>query len=270
MRRAKRTIVIVTFTLVSCSSPIVPAATPTLDGATIQIYTTTATAPLVNDLMAGYARVAPEIIIESAAGNYDAVSRRVAEAETIYFVTNYLPADTALWAAPIGQDGIAIITHPDIPIEDLTMQQLRRIYQGQILSWEEVDGPDDAIQVISRENGSGTRAEFERLVMGNRQTTRSALIAPSSSAMVMSVAQTPGSVGYVSMRYVTDDVHTVTVDSVALTRENIINNRYPLRAMLYIAGTDEPEDHYRVFIGWIQSMDGQLVVGQHYVPLSQP
>jgi phosphate transport system substrate-binding protein len=270
MGRAKRTLVIVAFTLVSCSNQVVPASTPTTDAFTLRLYTSSATIPLTNDLTRSYTQFQPSISFDIITSNYEGIVNLITEENPAYFVTNHLPIESPLWGAPIGQDGIAVVTHPDNPVSGLTTEQLRRIYQGRIVNWREVGGLDLPITVISREEGSGTRAEFERLVMGDRLTIQSAEIAPSSEAVVVSAGRDPGGIGYVSMSYLDSSVRALSIDEIAPTLENVYLNTYPLRATLFIAGLNEPQNEYRAFIAWVQSLDGQAIVAHKYAPLSKP
>src|SRR6185295_20060474 len=174
MRRAKHALVVVAFTLVSCSTAALPASTPTSDSVTLRVYATTATIPLLHDLTSRYSEANPSVTFEIFTGNFQTVFDRLMSNGDGYLLTNHLPdsaADLSLPAWPIGQDGIAIIVHPDNSAIGLTTEQLRRIYLGHVTNWNEVGGADEAIQVFSREEGSGTRAEFEELLMGDRLTT---------------------------------------------------------------------------------------------------
>lgn len=276
MGRTKRTLAAVAFTLVSCSSQILPAATPTNQAVILRLYATTSTMPLIHTLTTNYMRLNPSITFEISTGNYEAMVQEVMRDDTAYLLTNHLDDQSPLWAAPVGQDGIAVIVHPENGVTQMTTGQLRNIYQGWIDNWRSVEGGDAGIVVISRENGSGTRAEFESLIMGDRRTTPTAQIAPSSAAVVTSVARQPHGIGYVSMSFVDERVRALTVDGVEPTLENVYANTYPLRSILYFAGQHEPraedeyETHYRAFIGWVQSPEGQALVGEHYAPLLSP
>jgi len=273
MGRASRTIAAVAITLVSCSSHIIPAATPTTHVTALRLYATTSAIPLVRTLTTTYSHLNPSITFEISTGDYDAMVREVLLDETAYLITNHLDDDSPLWAAPIGQDGIAVIVHPDNDITRLTTAQIRLIYQGWIERWRDIGGRGGDMLVISRESGSGMRVEFENLIMGNRRTTPTAQIAPSSEAMVASVARQPDSIGYVSLSYVNDSVHALALDGAEPTPANVYDNIYPLRSILYVAGQREPSDseglepHYRAFIGWIQSPEGQALVARDYAPL---
>jgi phosphate transport system substrate-binding protein len=271
MHRTKRTLAVVAFTLVSCSTQVLPASTPTTNSAPLRLDATTAAMPLLNDLIARYSQTHPNILFEAKGGDYQVMLDRLLNGEIDYFISNHLPAEPDLVAFPIGQDGIAVIVQPDNPLTKLTIGQIRQVYQGRVNNWRDLGGDDLEISVISREDGSGTRAEFERLVMGERRTTQSARIAPSSAAMVTSVAGLPGGIGYVSMAWLDSSVKALTVDNVEPTLDNVYNNLYPLRSTLYIVGREEPKDGpYRDFIGWVQSPDGQRAVAQKYAPVLRP
>jgi phosphate transport system substrate-binding protein len=271
MHRTKRTLAVVAFTLVSCSTQVLPASTPTFNTTPLRLDATTAAMPLLNDLIARYAQSHPNISFEKKGGDYQVMLKRLLNGETDYFISNHLPTEKDLVAFPIGQDGIAVIVFPDNPLTKLTTGQIRQMFQGRLNNWRDLGGDDLEITVISREDGSGTRAEFERLVMGERHTTQSARIAPSSAAMITSVSGLAGGIGYVSLAYLDSSVKAVSVDDVEPTLDNVYNNLYPLRSTLYIVGREEPKDGpYRDFIGWVQSPDGQRAVGQKYAPLLRP
>lgn len=272
MGRARRTLVIVALTLAGCSTPVIPASTPTLDPVILRLNSTTATLPLLSDLTRTYSQIVPDVRFEISASSFASAAASALADPPVYFLTNHLPPPetSPLWGAPIGQDGIAIITYPGSGVDNLTTGQIRAIYQGRITNWAEVGGTDMVITIISREDSSGTRAEFERLVMGDRQTARTAQIAPSSSALVTSVARQPGSIGYVSISYLNPTVKAIRVDGSAPTQANVYRNTYPLRTTIFFAGPGEPQDELRTFIGWVQSPEGQAVVAQRYAPLLQP
>jgi ABC-type phosphate transport system substrate-binding protein len=273
MGRTRRAIAIVAFTLVSCSNQAIPASTPTTDAAILRLYTTTATVRLASDLTYEYAQLRPSVSFDIIESNYAGITDHVRVETSAYFLTSHLPhtGDFPLWAAPVGQDGIAIITHRDNPVRNLTTAQLRDIYQGQITNWQALGGNDQPIQVFSREEGSGTRAEFEQLVMGDRQTIRSAMIAPSSETMLLSVLRSDNSIGYVSMSHLDASVQVLAVNDTQITGDSVYDNTYPLRSTLFIAGMQEPQDaEYRAFIGWVQSPAGQAIVQRWHAPLLRP
>ena len=271
MHRATRALAAVAFTLVSCSSPVTPASTPTRDSISLHLYATSATIPLLQDLTNRYAQNHPEIVFSPIIGTQANLLEQIRTSGEGYLLTNHLPrGNTAqpLLAWPIGQDGIAVITDPTNPVKELTSEQVRRIFLGHIANWQDVGGADLPITVLSREDGSGTRAEFEEKLIGERLTTRAAVIIPNSAAMIASTAQTAGSIGYVSMSYLDGSVTPLAIDGILPSPATVSRNEYPLRTTLFVVGTSEPDGAYRDFIAWVQSAEGQSVVSQHYGVLS--
>lgn len=271
MKRAKSTIVILSLALVSCRGPMVaPTATP--QTVSLRILATTTTYPLLQELAGAYHVPGVLLAFNSAEGSWDAVYARLAGGEAPYALTTYLPSTANLWAAPIGQDGIAIIVQTNNPVAKLTAEDLRRIFQGRVTVWTELGGPDLPITVVSREEGADTRLVFESLVMGQRRTTPTARLALSSHSMVDLVASVPGAIGYVSMAQLDDRVRAVPVAAVAEdepllpTPDTVAANRYPLRTPILVVGPSPPaqDSIYRDWFAWMQSLEGQQIVGRQY------
>ncbi len=266
-RPACKALFLVALTVASCSTPVIPAATPTSSTIRLQVWATTSTVTLLQDATQEYGLTRPNLVVETKVGNHATLASQTMQEQSAYFISNHLEPNDSLWAAPIGQDGIAIILHPQNPVTDLTIEQLRGIYLGQISNWRELGGEEQPIQVISREAGSGTRLEFQRLVMGDRMTTQAAVVVPTHVAMQANVAANPNYIGYISAGALGDDVNTVAVNGVLPTMEAIQTNAYPLRSTLFMIGVNEPAGETRAFIGWIQSQPGQAVVARRYAPL---
>lgn len=271
MKRAKRTIVILSLALASCRASI---ANPTLTPQTVsvRILVTTSTAPLLRDLVAAYAPAGAMIVLDSTEAEWQTVYQQVRSGLAPFALTSYLPSEAPLWAAPIGQDGIAIIVHPDNPITALSVDELRRIFQGRATSWAAWGGPEAPITLISREDGADTRLAFDALVMAGQAVSPAARLALSSARMVELVASDPLAIGYVSMAFVDQRVRAVPVrvseeeEAVLPTPQTVSEGRYPLRTPLLVVGAQPPDEDsfaYRWFV-WMQSAEGQAVIGRRY------
>ena len=134
---------------------------------------------------------------------------------------------------------------------------MRSIYAGDRRSWQELGGPAAPITVITREDGSGTRAAFEELVMGGRQIAARALVQDSSGSVRQMVAADPAAIGYISLGLVDATVKAVALDGVAASEATIDAGRYPLvRPFLFVvAGTGRADA--RAFIDWITGPEGR-------------
>src|SRR5512137_3010335 len=113
-----------------------------------------------------------------------------------------------LKTTPIAIDCITIVVHPDNPIGNLTTEQIRDIFSGEITNYAQVGGPDRRIVVVEREDGSGTRSTFEEMVMNKTDVTNAALQKPASGAIRFTVAGNPNAIGYLGIGYVDSTVKT--------------------------------------------------------------
>ena len=159
-------------------------------------------------------------------------------------------------------DGIAVITHKDSVVSDLTAQQLTDIYTGKITNWKDLGGADEAIVVLGREAGSGTRGAFEELLKIEDQCAYAQEL-DSTGGVLAKVAATPGSIGYVSLDVVDDTVKALSLDGVAPTEENIVAGSYKLSrpfVMATLGTVEEQNDLVKTWFGFVQSDEGQAVI----------
>ena len=139
---------------------------------------------------------------------------------------------------PIAFDGIAVIVHPSNPLTNITLAQIRAIFSGAVKDWRALGLPPHAIDLITREEGSGTREAFEHLVMGKQEITPAALVQDSNGSVREIVAGDPYSLGYISAGLVDHRVKALAIDGVLPTRENIKTHAYKLvRRFLLVART---------------------------------
>jgi len=169
-----------------------------------------------------------------------------------------------LWWTAIAQDGIALVVHPQNAIEGLTLPQARDIFFGRILDWEEMGGTPGEIVVVSREDGSGTREVFEEMVMGEKRVTLTAIVMPSSEAVVEYVARHPTAISYVSMGYLSPQVKALPIEGVNPTPATVQSGAYLLTRPLYLLTGQEPTGEVKAFIEFALSPAGQAVVEQRY------
>ena len=139
----------------------------------------------------------------------------------------------------IAYDALAIIVHPDNPVSRLTRQQLEGIFRGKIVNWKQVGGPDMKIIVYSRETSSGTYEFFKESVLKNKNYMSGSLSMPATGAVIQSVSQTKGAIGYVGLAYLSDRVKPIAVSYdegkhyVLPTMENGTKRQYPVVRPLY-------------------------------------
>lgn len=122
-------------------------------------------------------------------------------------------------------DGIAVVVDNSNTVEDLTKEQLAKIYKGEITKWSEVGGSNMPIVVVGREDGSGTRDAFEELLEVEDACSYANTL-DTTGAVMAKVATTPGAIGYVSLDVLDDTVKAVKLEGVEATEDNIVAGNY--------------------------------------------
>jgi len=170
----------------------------------------------------------------------------------------------ALAYTVIAQDGIALVVNENNPLRKLTLYQIRNIFGGQITTWEELGGSPEDIVVVSREDGSGTRAVFEELVMHGHRVTPMALVMPSSEAVRDYVAAHSGAIGYLSIGCLGSGIAALAVDNVRPERQTIEEGTYPLIRPFLLVSRAEPGPEITNFMQFARSPAGQAIVRRTY------
>jgi len=157
-------------------------------------------------------------------------------------------------------DALAVIVHPANPIENLSIREIREIYAGRKRSWREFGWKDRAIDVITREEGSGTRSSFEDLVMKGEEIAPTVMVQDSNGSVREIVANDPYAIGYISFGLVDRRVKAVSIDGVRPTEENIKRKVYRfVRPFLFIT-KGAPKACEQNFISFVLSERGQGIL----------
>lgn len=161
-------------------------------------------------------------------------------------------------------DGIAVVVDKENTVSDLTKDQLISIYKGEVTNWKDLGGNDEAIVVIGREAGSGTRGAFEEL-LGIEDACKYAQEVDSTGGVMAKVAATPGAIGYVSLDVIDDTVSAVKLEGVEATEENIKSGDYFLSRPFVMATKgeiSEQSEAVQALFDYINSDKGQEIIKQ--------
>lgn len=141
----------------------------------------------------------------------------------------------------IALDGLPILVHPSNPIQDLTIEQIRKIYLGEIKNWKEVGGPDKTIVTISRDTSSGTFETFAKLVMNKQKIHKNCEYVGSSGAIRQRVKSTPAAIGYAGLGFVDQTVKALKVNGIYPSAVTVQTGEYPVARPLFIYTNKYPK-----------------------------
>ena len=176
----------------------------------------------------------------------------------------------------IAYDALAVIVNPENKVSQLTREQLEGIFTGKITNWKDVGGDDQKIITYSRETSSGTYEFFKEHVLNKKNFSPSALLMPATGAIVQSVSQTKGAIGYIGLAYVEKTVKPLKVSYdkgktfVAPSVASAMDKTYPITRPLYYYYLTSQEKNLSGYINFVLSPEGQkIVLATGYVPLSK-
>ena len=170
------------------------------------------------------------------------------------------------WKNPYDwKDGIVIAINTQNQVSDLSDEQLQGIFSGKITNWNQVGGSDGEINVITREEGSGTLDAFESIVMGDSKIKDDAVVQSSTEAVKQSVSQDPNAIGFVSYAHMSDDIKAVNVNGVAPSDATIADGTYELQRPFLFLTNGEPTGETKNFIDWVLSDDGGKVLADEKI-----
>jgi phosphate transport system substrate-binding protein len=166
------------------------------------------------------------------------------------------------WEIPIALDGLAIVVNANNKVESLDMEQLRRIYIGQVTNWKQVGGADMPIVVFSRDSNSGTYGFFQQNVLKNQNWGRSVRFMPSTSEEGREVGRTAGGIGYGGVAYFKGNTKVRIVPiapkagaaPVAPTEDNVRTKKYPIWRYLYYYTNGRPKGDVEKFVRFVEEV----------------
>jgi len=167
-----------------------------------------------------------------------------------------------LTAHKVALDGIVPIVHPSMKINDITMEQLRNIYNGKVKSWKEIGGPDRPIAVVSRDTSSGTYEVWEEKVLHKDRVRADALLVASNGQAVQTIAQNKYAMGYIGIGYIDKSVKVLTIKGKSASEETVRDGSWPVARPLFMYTNGKPSGVIAKFIDFVLSSEGQKIVNE--------
>lgn len=159
----------------------------------------------------------------------------------------------------IGVEGIAIVVNPANPIDDLSTAQIRNVFSGNVSDWSEISNHSGKINVIVREEGSGTLDSFKYSIMNFTEIREDAIIQNSAGAIKQIVADDKNAIGFVSLTHLDGSLKDIGIDNVKISRESVLNKSYSLQRPFVLLTDKTPDEETLSFINWTLSNESSQI-----------
>ncbi len=165
-------------------------------------------------------------------------------------------------------DCIVPVVHPSNPLKNITVDQLKGLYKGDIKNWKEIGGSDKPVVVISRDTSSGTYEVWEEKVMKKERVFPGALLQASNGAIVQAVSKNPNAIGYIGLGYMDNSVKGLSVNGITGSKKTTLDKSFPVSRPLYMYTPIKPAGDIKKFMDFVVSDKGQkLVEEEGFIPL---
>ncbi|WP_312095834.1 phosphate ABC transporter substrate-binding protein [Niallia sp.] len=238
----------------------------TNDGKPISISGSTSVGPLAEKLAAKYHEQDNTKIEINQIGSSAGITNAMSGVSEIGMSSRDLKEEEKenLKEVVIAYDGIVVVTHPSNKVKDLTLDQVKQIFTGEVTNWSQLGGDDMEIVVVSREDGSGSRDAFQEIVgYSSGELIKNSIIASGNGNIKTTVANNKHAVGFISFEYIDDDISTIDIDGVEATAENVLEKKYSLsRPFLFVYKEGSLTANGQKFIDYILSDEGQKIAAE--------
>jgi phosphate transport system substrate-binding protein len=160
-------------------------------------------------------------------------------------------------------DGIGVVVHPKRKVDNISKENLKKVFAGQITTWKSLGGSQGLINVYTRDAESGTRKVFWSKGLEKGKIADKANFVQSNAAMKTAIANDPQGIGYLSLGVADSSVKLLAIDGVFPSNDKVKSGKYQIARGLYMNTRGEPNSLAKAFISYMLSPEGQALVRKH-------
>lgn len=237
---------------------------------TVKVAGSTSVQPLAEELAEAFGNAYPDITVSvqgggSSAGVESALSG-TAQIGTSSRELKDEEKSSGLSETVIAKDGISVVVNSENMVAELTMDNIKKIFSGEVKDWSAIGGKKGPITVVVREEGSGTRGAFEEIVLGKGdKIVSNAVVQNSTGAVKAAVTNDPNAIGFISLGSVDDSVKALKVDGVIPSEATVLDGSYKISRPFLFLTKGEINPAAKAYIDFILSAEGQEIVSEHYI-----
>lgn len=246
----------------------------------VSVAGSTTVLPVMQKISESFMKANPQISVELSGGGSgsgikslsDGIVKVAMSSREIKAQEKELAKSKGVDAYPIviAVDAIVPVVHPSNKISDLTLDQLRKIFTGEISNWKDLGGADEAIVLVSRDTSSGTFETWDALVMKKERINRKALLQTSNGTVVQTVANNPKAIGYIGIGYLSGKVKGLSLAGVKADAQTALNRTWPLARDLFLYTNGKPTGATAELTNYSVGPQGQKLVKEAgFVPVQK-
>ncbi|MDD3984687.1 MAG: phosphate ABC transporter substrate-binding protein [Methanobacterium sp.] len=239
----------------------------------LQIAGSTSVQPVIEKLAEKYQETHPNVRINVQGGGSGLGIRTVEQGiVNMGMSSKALSKDekNGLTEYIVGRDGIIIIVNNNNPITNLTSEQIRSLFSGEIENWNQINGSDMGVHVVVRESGSGTLQSFQDIIMIHTKIRKDAIVQSSTESVKQAIKQDPGAIGFISLANMDNTVKAIIVNGISPSAQNIANGSYLLQRPFEILMKGPPTGISKDFLDYVMGSEGQAIIQkQKIIPANQ-
>lgn len=245
---------------------------PTLEPERMTLAASSSALPLANDLAHAYHAAFPHIAVDVLAlANEAAAAQAVlAGRADAALSTDPVPSTDSLTTTHVATDALAIVVHPDRPLDNLTAQQIQEIFSGRVRTWDELGAGTGDIAVVLREEGAAPRQALVAAFLGARQLTPTAIVLPDDRQILAQVAGDPQAIAALPAGWLNEQARAVAIDGRGPDWVARQWPGYPAELPIHLLTLPVAAPESAALRDWLLSPRGQRVVSQRYAPVTDP